>query len=59
MKKALQNFNRESPRTRHWEERQQERLEHIRLKRQLKSKKEADEDETEHGDSRVLQGHER
>lgn len=36
--------------------RQPERLEHIRLKRQLRAK-EAGEDETEHGDSRVLPDH--
>lgn len=41
----------------HWDARQQERLEHIRLKRQLRTKKEVDDNEAKHGNRRVLPDH--
>lgn len=41
-----------------WDARQPERLEHIRLKQQLREKKEGcGSDEAEHGDRRVLPDH--
>lgn len=40
-----------------WDARQPERLEHIRLKRQTKAKKEVCIDEAEHGNRRVLPDH--
>ena len=40
-----------------WDARQPERLEHIRLKRQLKTKKEVDDNEAKHGNRRVLPDH--
>lgn len=41
----------------HWDERQPERLEHIRLKRQLRAKKKVHRDEAEHRNCRVLPDH--
>lgn len=41
----------------HLDERQPERLEHIRLKKQLKTKKEVYRDEAKHGNCRVLPDH--
>lgn len=41
----------------HWDAMQPERLEHIRLKRQLKEKMEVRGDEAEHGNCRVLPDH--
>ena len=40
-----------------WAARQPERLEHIRLKRQLRGKKEGCGNEAEHGNRRVLPDH--
>lgn len=40
-----------------WDARQPERLEHIQIKRKMRATKEANENETEHGDIRVLQDH--
>jgi hypothetical protein len=40
-----------------WDARQPERLEHIRLKRQLRGKKEGCDSEAEHGNRRVLPDH--
>lgn len=40
-----------------WAARQPERLEHIRLKRQMKAEKEVHRDEAEHGNRRVLPDH--
>lgn len=40
-----------------WDARQPERLEHIRLKRQLRGKKEECVSEEEHGNCRVLPDH--
>nr|UWD64715.1 MAG: hypothetical protein [Bacteriophage sp.] len=40
-----------------WDARQPERLEHIRLKRQLRAKKEVDDNAAKHRDRRVLPDH--
>lgn len=42
-----------------WDARQPERLEHIRLKKQLKEKMEVRGDEAEYGNCRVLPDHAR
>ena len=42
---------------RRWDARKSERLEHIRLKKQLKEKMEVRGDEAEHGNCRVLPDH--
>ena len=44
MKKAISNFNRASPSRLRWEARENKRLEHIRIKKQLRAKKEAETD---------------
>lgn len=44
MKKAISNFNRYSPGRVRWDAREPDRLEHIQLKRQLRAKKEAEDD---------------
>lgn len=40
-----------------WDARQPERLEHIRLNRQLRAEKEADDNAEKHRDRRVLPNH--
>lgn len=42
---------------RRWDARQPERMEHIRLKRQIKTKREVCRDEAKHGNCRVLPDH--
>jgi hypothetical protein len=40
-----------------WDARQPERLEHIQMKRQLRAKKEVDDNAAKHRDRRVLPDH--
>lgn len=45
MKRAVRNFNQYSPSRERWNTRESERLDHIQLKRQLRAKKEAKNDD--------------
>lgn len=58
MKNAIRNFNRNNPANDRWLSHEDERLEHIQLKRQTRAKKETNDDKTEHGDCGVLPDHE-